>query len=69
MEEQLCISGRILDMQGCFVSYEITVQNRTAHLLRCPYENVKIKRAGPIAAGNFHGLAGVSVRGLNRYGW
>ncbi len=36
MEEQLCISGRILDMQGCFVSYERgivgTVQNRDARI-------------------------------------
>ncbi len=45
----------------------VTVQNRTAHLLHCPYENIKIAIASPIAEGDFHGLAVVSVRTLNRY--
>lgn len=40
----------------------IIVQNRTAHLLRCPYDNIKIAEASPIAEGNFHGLAGASVK-------
>ncbi len=42
------------------IRFLVTVQNRTAYLLRCPYEDVKITRASPIAAGNFHGLVGVS---------
>lgn len=45
---------------------ETIVKNRTAHLLRCPYENVKMIGASPIAAGNFYGLAGTSAKELCR---
>lgn len=35
-------------------------------LTRCPYEIVKTAGVSPIAAGNFHGLAGTSAKELCR---
>ena len=39
----------------------VTAQHRIAHLLRYPYENVQTARAIPIAKGNFHKIAGVTM--------